>query len=132
MTIQVKCHKFFRIREYESMEIVLLTHFFYCLSAFLFRIHRPMIMMTGKTHPNRIPMRKLSPDICVNQPTALGPKAPPRSPAIANSANIAVPPRGNCFEEMLSVPGHMMPTEKPQMTQPTSPVIGLRVMEARR
>ena len=49
---------------------------------------------------------------------------PPRSPAIAKSANIAVPPVGNALEEMLIVPGHMIPTENPHTIHPASPMIG--------
>lgn len=57
-------------------------------------------------------------------PTIAGPILPPRSPAIARSANIAVPPVGNAFEEMLIVPGHMIPTENPHTIHPISPITG--------
>ena len=40
---------------------------------------------------------KLSFAACVTSPTMPGPTAPPRSPAIARNANIAVPPSGNFF-----------------------------------
>ena len=46
--------------------------------------------------------------------------------------NMAVPPMGNFCEEMLMVPGHIIPTEKPQIMQPTSPVNGEEDMEVRR
>lgn len=41
---------------------------------------------------------------------------PPRSPAMASRANMAVPPMGIVPEVMLMVPGHMIPTEKPHST----------------
>ena len=74
--------------------------------------------MSGKTLPTSMPDCRLSPACWVTAPTRLGPKAPPRSPAMASRANSAVPPRGMRGEAMLIVPGHMMPTEKPQKMQP--------------
>ena len=46
-------------------------------------------------------------------------------PAMARRENIAVPPVGKVFEEILMVPGHMIPTENPHAIQPISPMIGL-------
>ena len=88
--------------------------------------------VTGKISPKPIPARILFPVFCVTRPTIAGPILPPRSPAMASSANMAVPPRGNLCEEILMVPGHMMPTEKPHAIQPTSPVNGEEDMETRR
>ena len=70
------------------------------------------INIMGNTHPTSMPDCKLSPAACVTTPTILGPIEPPKSPAMASRANIAVPPRGILRDEMLMVPGHMMPTEK--------------------
>ena len=91
-----------------------------------------MINMRGNTLPTRMPDRRLSPACCVTAPTRLGPKAPPRSPAMARRANSAVPPRGIRGDVMLIVPGHIMPTEKPQKTQPISPRTGFAHSDARR
>ena len=60
----------------------------------------------------------------------LGPIDPPRSPAMARSANIAVPPVGIFAEDKLKEPGHMIATEKPHTIQPISPMIGLPDTEA--
>ena len=65
-------------------------------------------------------------------PTMAGPMLPPRSPAIAKSANIAVPPVGNALEEMLIVPGHMIPTENPQIAQPNRLSRGFGTKEIQR
>ena len=88
--------------------------------------------MAGKTQPTSIPAFKLSPEFCVTVPTMYGPMEPPRSPAIASNANIAVPPSGILPEVMLIVPGHMIPTEKPHRMQPISPMTGLADRETRR
>ena len=53
-------------------------------------------------------------------------------PAIASKANIAVPPAGNLSDEILIVPGHIIPTEKPQIIHPIKPVIGFDETEASR
>ena len=50
---------------------------------------------------------------------------PPKSPAMASNANIAVPPVGTLLDVILIVPGHMIPTENPHAIQPISPIIGL-------
>ena len=81
-------------------------------------------------HPNIIPIFILSPKVWVINPTIPGPKAPPKSPAIARYANIAVPPSGMPAEEMLMVPGHMIATEKPHIIQPIRPMMGFAVMDA--
>ena len=88
--------------------------------------------MIGNTLPTSIPVWRLSPACWVTVPTRLGPNAPPRSPAIARRANSAVPPWGIRGEVMLIVPGHIMPTEKPQKIQPISPKKGLADNDARR
>ena len=71
-----------------------------------------MINTSGNTLPASIPYWRLSPFCWVIEPTRLGPNAPPRSPAIASMANSAVPPCGMRGDMRLSVPGHMMPTER--------------------
>ena len=72
----------------------------------------------------------LSPVFCDIRPTVPGPIEPPKSPAIARSANIAVPPAGNFFDVMLKVPGHMMPTEKPHIIHPINAIMGFLKSEA--
>ena len=64
--------------------------------------------------PANIPAFKLSfiiPDIC---PTTVGPTEQPISPPRANKANMVVPPFGREDEAVLNVPGHIIPTERPQ------------------
>ena len=46
-------------------------------------------------------------------PTRAGPAAPPKSPDMASMAKRAVPPLGILGEQMLIVPGHIIPTENP-------------------
>ena len=77
--------------------------------------------ITGKISPHLMPILILFPAFWVIRPTIL----PPKSPAMARRENIAVPPFGNVFEEILIVPGHIIPTEKPHTIQPTSPMIEL-------
>ena len=50
--------------------------------------------MTGNILPDSIPAFRSSFARCVTKPTIPGPTEPPRSPAMARSANIAVPPSG--------------------------------------
>ena len=49
---------------------------------------------------------------------------PPKSPAMASNANIAVPPAGIFLDVILIVPGHMIPTENPHTIQPVNPITG--------
>ena len=50
----------------------------------------------------------------------------------AGSANSAVPPCRIAFAAMLKLPGHMMPTERPQRAQPTRPNTGQGESDASR
>ena len=86
--------------------------------------------MIGKMLPTNNPAWRLSPIFCDIIPTVPGPIDPPKSPAIAKSANIAVPPDGNFWDTMLNVPGHIIPTENPQVIQPVSAIIGFWKSEA--
>ena len=54
------------------------------------------------------------------------------SPAIARSAKSAVPPDVIFADVMLIVPGHIIPTENPHTTHPTSPKTGLPLSAASR
>ena len=54
-------------------------------------------------------------------PTIAGLTVAPKSPANAKKANIAVPPLGQFCEDMLMVPGHIIPTANPQKAHPISP-----------
>ena len=51
-------------------------------------------------------------------PTTVGPPEHPRSPASASSANKAVPPFRIDEDALLKVPGHMIPTDRPQIAHP--------------
>lgn len=81
--------------------------------------------ITGKKSPHLMPILILFPAFWVIRPTIPGPILPPKSPAMARRENIAVPPFGNVFEEILIVPGHIIPTENPHTIQPISPMIEL-------
>ena len=61
----------------------------------------------------------------VATPTTVGPKEQPKSPAKAKNANIAVPPLGNFSDAKENAPGHITPTEKPHIAQPTKEKAGL-------
>ena len=98
----------------------------------LLKIKSMINKAVGKISLITMSARILFPVFCVTRPTIAGPMLPPRSPAMASSANMAVPPMGNFCEEMLMVPGYIIPTEKPQIMQPTSPVNGEEDMEVRR
>ena len=89
------------------------------------------IRTAGKTHATSIPALRSSFLSCEVNPTNQGPNAPPRSPAIARRANIAVPPAGSLLDKMLIVPGHIIPTENPQRIQPVRHINGLRDKAAR-
>ena len=81
--------------------------------------------ITGKISPHLMPILILFSAFWVIRPTIPGPILPPKSPAMARRENIAVPPFGNVFEEILIVPGHIIPTENPHTIQPISPMIEL-------
>ena len=68
------------------------------------------------------PARPARPDTAL---TSAGPEAQPTSPAKASMANMAVPPCGYPAAARENVPGHIMPTERPVMAQPTRERIGL-------
>ena len=78
----------------------------------------------GKQTPAKMPVFKLLPAFCEIIPIKPGPNEPPKSPDNARRANRAVPPTGIVFHEMLMVPGHMIPTEKPQIALPARPRAG--------
>lgn len=81
----------------------------------------PTTNTIGKTAAIRSPFCK---SLCAKPettPTDIGPMVPPRSPAKAKKANIAVPPAGQACEEILMVPGHRIPTEKPHSAHPAIP-----------
>ena len=92
-------------------------------------IHIDITSTIGKIQAANIPAFRLLFAVCVIYPIMYGPIEPPISPAIASSANIDVPPRGIFTEVMLIVPGHIMPTEKPQSMQPIRPRAGLAPSE---
>ena len=73
---------------------------------------------TGKNEAKRIPILKFSPNRSETKPTTEGPLVQPMSPPRARRANIAPPPPLMFSAAILYVPGHMMPTEKPQSAMP--------------
>lgn len=91
---------------------------------FQLRTIKPRISISGNAVATSSPILRLPPAISEMLPTIAGLTVAPKSPAKAKSANIAVPPLGHFWEEMLIVPGHIMPTEMPQNAQPASPIVG--------
>ena len=82
-------------------------------------IVNPANNRSGKTVPKRMPFRRLSPKALAANPTTVGPLLHPKSPARARRAKRAVPPRGIEALAILKLPGHMMPTDRPQSPQPS-------------
>ena len=81
----------------------------------------PIVKMIGNTVAVSKPILRLLPAISENLPTIAGLTAAPKSPARAKKANIAVPPLGHFCDEILIVPGHMIPTANPQRAHPVRP-----------
>ncbi len=92
----------------------------------------PMRSRTGKTIAARIPARSSPLKHPEMNPASVGPPEQPTSPASASIANRAVPPPLTAAEALLNVPGHIIPTEKPQTAQPTSPTAGSGTSEMQR
>ena len=80
-------------------------------------------MQAGNIVAASKPFFKFSPVASATFPTRTGPAVAPRSPANAIKANMAVPPDGHFLEERLIVPGHMIPTARPQRAHPHKPSI---------
>ena len=79
---------------------------------------------TGKMTPAKIPIFRFSDAISETNPTKVGPPEHPASPASASRANNAVPPFLREADALLNVPGHMIPTDNPQIEQPISAING--------
>lgn len=79
-----------------------------------------IISNTGKTTAYKRPVFRLSADAPAISPTIVGPLIQPKSPARARKANRAVPPFGKYSLAILKEPGHITPTENPQIPQPAS------------
>ena len=84
----------------------------------------------GKAVATSSPVFRLPPTILEIPPTIAGLTVAPKSPAKAKNANIAVPPLGHFCDEILMVPGHIIPTETPQSAQPANPIMGIEDKEA--
>ena len=80
-------------------------------------------MQTGNIVAANNPFFRFSLVASATFPTKTGPAVAPRSPANAKKANIAVPPAGHFREERLIVPGHIIPTARPQSAHPLNPSI---------
>ena len=89
----------------------------------LLRIINPSVKIIGNTVAISNPVLRLPPAISENLPTMVGLTVAPKSPAKAKKANMAVPPLGHFCDEILIVPGHMIPTASPQSAQPAKPSI---------
>ena len=66
----------------------------------LFSSRSDTISIKGNAQPESIPFCISLPAFWVIFPTIAGPSAPPRSPAMARSANSAVPPSGILEDEI--------------------------------
>ena len=79
----------------------------------------------GKIEAVNIPTFRLSEKLDETKPTTDGPALHPKSPPNAKRANIAVEPFGNALVEIENVPGHIIPTLKPQIAHPTREINGI-------
>lgn len=93
------------------------------------KVHNPANNNTGKTIAVNIPRRRLPENALETNPTRVGPPEHPKSPASASIANRTVPPLFMAADALLKVPGHIIPTENPQIAQPISPTIGTGTRE---
>ena len=78
----------------------------------------PATSSAGNMMAARIPFFKSSEAMPEIYPTSVGPPEHPRSPARASRANSAVPPFLMEAAPLLKLPGHIIPTDNPQMPQP--------------
>ena len=100
-----------------------LSCFQFFFREFLYKNKSPNTMQTGNMVAASSPFFRFSPVASATLPTRTGPAVAPRSPANARKANMAVPPVGHFWEDKLMVPGHMIPTARPQSAHPDSPNI---------
>ena len=104
------------------------------MNNFFFPRHKayiPTSKKTGAMIPARIPIL-IVPAALDTKPTKVGPPEHPRSPANASIAKSKVPPLRNAADALLKVPGHIIPTEKPQIPQPISSTIGIGTRDIQR
>ena len=80
----------------------------------------------------KIPIFKLSEKAPEISPTNVGPPLQPKSPAKASNAKSNVPPRFKEAEAILKAPGQRIPTEKPQIPQPSRLNIGMGESDIKR
>lgn len=113
-----------------SLQIGICYFMFVVLLTLFFRINKPNTSTIGNTVATSNPVLRLPFAISERLPTMAGLTIAPKSPAKAKKANIAVPPLGQCLEDMLIEPGHIIPTPKPQSAQPASPRIGIAERDA--
>ena len=107
--------------------------FGYAVFSFLFPFSctaNPTISISGNAVAANNPTLRFPPNILEIFPTIAGLIVAPQSPARAKNANIAVPPLGHFCDEILIVPGHIIPTESPQRAQPANPIIGVEDRDA--
>ena len=97
---------------------------------FRFKASRPTTRRSGKMVAVSSPVFRLPPASFEKLPTIAGLTIPPKSPANAKKANMAVPPFGHFCEERLIVPGHIIPTLNPQRAHPVRPRTGKGEREA--
>ena len=93
------------------------------ISFFLLKI-KHIKRTIGNATADSMPIFILSLKVFATKPTSVGPPLQPKSPAKANKANIAVPPVRKEAAALLKLPGHIIPTERPQMEQPIRLIIG--------
>jgi len=86
----------------------------------------------GKITPANMPDLRLSPCILDTNPTKVSPPVHPTSPPNAKSANMAVPPLESVAAALLNVPGHIIPTDNPQMEQAIKLICGEGTREIHR
>ena len=91
-----------------------------------------MIITIGNAVAKSNPVFRFPPVASAIPPTIAGLTIAPRSPAKARNANIAVPPLGHFCDEILIVPGHIIPTDSPHSAHPISPMIEIDESDAKR
>ena len=89
------------------------------MRSLLMQFKTPKIITIEKIIPDNIPIFRSFPAHSETNPTIVGPKLHPRSPARARIANITVLPPLISFAARLYVPGHITPTDHPHIAHPT-------------
>lgn len=97
-----------------------MLHFYFNLFSLCTRTRDSISITTGKTAAKAKPYFISDPNVSAILPASEGPEVHHVSPARASIANIDVPPSGIAALAILKVPGHIIPTARPQSAHPPS------------